>query len=628
MDKGRELADKELEKLERRLAREYKTAQKEMKAKYSKYTADFKEKDKAKRALLTAGKLDPQEYKEWYEGQTLRSAWFKNMVDKLAKDQTQINQRAAAVINGAIPNAYAEGFNFGTYSVEKAIKMNTGFTLYNKRTVERLAKDNPRLLPKAKVDVPKDVAWNKRKMNSAITQGILQGESIDKIAGRLMRVTDMNANAAIRNARTMVGSAESEARLDSFMRAAEMGIKQKKTWIATLDDRVRDSHAELDGETVPLEEPFSNGLMYPRDPSGEPAEVYNCRCEIITQIEGFERDVTDLNLRPAEISSYDEWKREHTGKGADFAASIAAIVAAKGVTEESIKECGEIFVNEMDKEYKTLANEVNTAQAEVDKIMAPFKPYEAEFKQLWDATFESPAFGSLGLTWEEGKARYDELQNIKLSIKRSEEYKKAKEKLRIARERARDEKVVADMLAKKLSQIRPVGSDGIDIVEHLSKSRSPMRKHVEFAYARYPRSWVEKSVDFGKLGVKKENRGYYSRYERMIALSGDGDRAARSCAFHELGHRFEDSVAGIRESEKTFYNRRTAGEPLQWLGSGYRRDEKARFDKFLDAYMGKDYSGTYYELVSMGFQYAYTDPLKLAKDPDMQKWIYGLLAIG
>lgn len=315
MDKGRELADKELEKLERRLAREYKTAQKEMKAKYSKYTADFKEKDKAKRALLTAGKLDPQEYKEWYEGQTLRSQWFKNMVDKLAKDQTQINQRAAAVINGAIPNAYAEGFNFGTYSVEKAIKMNTGFTLYNKRTVERLAKDNPRLLPKAKVNVPKDVAWNKRKMNSAITQGILQGESIDKIAGRLMRVTDMNANAAIRNARTMIGSAESEARLDSFMRAAEMGIKQKKTWIATLDDRVRDSHAELDGETVPLEEPFSNGLMYPRDPSGEPAEVYNCRCEIITQIEGFERDVTDLNLRPAEISSYDEWKREHTGKG-------------------------------------------------------------------------------------------------------------------------------------------------------------------------------------------------------------------------------------------------------------------------------------------------------------------------
>lgn len=621
MDKGRELADKELKKLERRLAKEYKTAQKEMKAKYSKYTADFKEKDKAKRALLTAGKLDPQEYKEWYEGQTLRKAWFKNMVDKLAKDQTQVNQKAASLINGTTAGTYAEAFNYGTYSVEKAIKMDTAFTLYNKETVKNLS-------AKAKVNVTKDRAWNSRKINSALTQGILQGESIDKIAGRLARIPEMNAGAAIRNARTMMTAAENEGRLDSFERAAEMGIELQKTWIATLDDRVRESHAELDGESVPIDEPFSNGLMYPADPSGDPEEVYNCRCTMISQLKGFERDVTDLGLRPAEIGSYDEWKREHTGRGADFASEIARIVAKKGVTEESIKQCGEIFVNEMDKEYKALANEVNTAQAEVDKLMAPFKPYEAEFKQLWDATFESPAFGSLGLTWEEGKTRYDELQNIKLSIKRSEEYKKAKEKLRVAKERSRDEKVVADMLAKKLSQIRPVGSDGIDIVEHLSKSRSPMRKHVEFAYARYPRSWVEKSVDFGKLGVKKENRGYYSRYERMIALSGDGDRAARSCAFHELGHRFEDSVAGIRESEKAFYNRRTAGEPLQWLGSGYRRDEKARFDKFLDAYMGKDYSGTYYELVSMGFQYAYTDPLKLAKDPDMQKWIYGLLAIG
>lgn len=307
MDKGRELADKELEKLERRLAREYKTAQKEMKAKYSKYTADFKEKDKAKRALLTAGKLDPQEYKEWYEGQTLRKAWFKNMVDKLAKDQTQVNQKAASLINGTTAGTYAEAFNFGTYSVEKAIKMDTAFTLYNKETVKNIS-------ARAKVNVAKDRAWNSRKINSALTQGILQGESIDKIAGRLERIPKMNAGAAIRNARTMMTAAENEGRLDSFERAAEMGIELQKTWIATLGDRVRESHAELDGETVPIDEPFSNGLMYPADPSGDPEEVYNCRCTMISQLKGFERDVTDLNLRPTSIGSYEKWKEAHTGK--------------------------------------------------------------------------------------------------------------------------------------------------------------------------------------------------------------------------------------------------------------------------------------------------------------------------
>lgn len=44
-------------------------------------------------------------------------------------------------------------------------------------------------------------------------------------------------------------------------------------------------------------------------------------------------------------------------------------------------------------------------------------------------------------------------------------------------------------------------------------------------------------------------------------------------------------------------------------------------------YMGKDYKGYAYELVSMGFQYAYTDPLKLMKDEDMAEWILGILAL-
>ena len=43
-----------------------------------------------------------------------------------------------------------------------------------------------------------------------------------------------------------------------------------KVWSTALDDVVRDEHADMEGETVPLDEPFSNGLMYPSEP--------NCRC--------------------------------------------------------------------------------------------------------------------------------------------------------------------------------------------------------------------------------------------------------------------------------------------------------------------------------------------------------------
>ena len=43
--------------------------------------------------------------------------------------------------------------------------------------------------------------------------------------------------------------------------------------------------------------------------------------------------------------------------------------------------------------------------------------------------------------------------------------------------------------------------------------------------------------------------------------------------------------------------------------------------------MGKDYGGTAYELVSMGFQMAYTEPERLLDDPDMAEWIFGILTL-
>ncbi len=58
-----------------------------------------------------------------------------------------------------------------------------------------------------------------------------------------------------------------------------------KMWVTAKDDRVRDTHEELEGESVKSDEAFGNGLMYPRDPSGEASEVINCRCDVIDYAE-------------------------------------------------------------------------------------------------------------------------------------------------------------------------------------------------------------------------------------------------------------------------------------------------------------------------------------------------------
>lgn len=82
---------------------------------------------------------------------------------------------------------------------------------------------------------------------------------------------------AIRNARTMMTSAENGGRFNSYLRAEDLGISMEKQWLATLDGRTRHSHAAQDGEHVPIKEEFSNGLMFPADPDGDdPREIYNC----------------------------------------------------------------------------------------------------------------------------------------------------------------------------------------------------------------------------------------------------------------------------------------------------------------------------------------------------------------
>ena len=57
-------------------------------------------------------------------------------------------------------------------------------------------------------------------------------------------------------------------------------FEMEKQWIAIEDNRTRrsHSHAGVDGERVALDQPYSNGLMFPGDPEGGPEEVCNCRC--------------------------------------------------------------------------------------------------------------------------------------------------------------------------------------------------------------------------------------------------------------------------------------------------------------------------------------------------------------
>jgi len=263
------------------------------------------------------GELDKAEYERWRRTQVFQGNRYHQMADTLAADMTHTNQIAASVINGYLPEVYAVNHNYGTYEIEKGSRINTQYTMYDKQTVERLIRDNPDLLPrKAAVNVPKDQLWNKKHINSAITQGILQGESIDKISQRLAAtVTDMSHTSAIRNARTITTSAQNGGRIDSYKRAEGMGIKMLQVWMATLDDRTRHEHRQLDGQKRKVGEAFEaegEKIFFPGDPAAEPSLVWNCRCTLIGEVEGVDYNLSDVSQRDNKLGdmTYEEWKEE------------------------------------------------------------------------------------------------------------------------------------------------------------------------------------------------------------------------------------------------------------------------------------------------------------------------------
>lgn len=317
VDPAHKETDKILRDMEKRLDEVYKQAYREARQTADDFMKSFREMDKKKRQQVKDGELDKAEYERWRRTQVFQGNRYHQMADTLAADMTHTNQIAASVINRYLPEVYAVNHNYGTYEIEKGSRINTQYTMYDRQTVERLIRDNPDLLPrKAAVNVPKDQLWNKKHINSAVTQGILQGEAIDKIAQRLAAtVTDMSHTSAIRNARTMTTSAQNGGRIDSYKRAEGMGIKILQQWMATLDSRTRHEHRQLDGQKRKVGEPFEvegEKIFFPGDPAAEPYLSYNCRCTLIGEVEGVDYNLSDVSQRDNKLGdmTYEEWKEE------------------------------------------------------------------------------------------------------------------------------------------------------------------------------------------------------------------------------------------------------------------------------------------------------------------------------
>ena len=292
--------EQELAAMEKRLHDIYSRAQKELGETWKAYMDESGEKIEALQKEYEAAKKsgDQKEIRDAgrrlaaaKREQTIYDGHYRRLTEKLAKDISSVNERAFAYINGSLPKVYVSNYNAFAKDIQNRFS-GISFELVDEHTIRRLMEKEENLLPLKKVDGKKDVRWNVQRINAEVTQGILQGESMDKIAKRMQNVLSMNENSAIRNARTAVTGSENKGRMDMLHDAREKGVFARKIWMAANDSRTRAAHAELDGKEAEEEEYFSNSIgeiLYPGDPDADPANTYNCRCSLGYKVVGFER---------------------------------------------------------------------------------------------------------------------------------------------------------------------------------------------------------------------------------------------------------------------------------------------------------------------------------------------------
>ena len=226
----------------------------------------------------------------------------------------QGTQKARAAIERLTRGAYQESFFRHSWAIEQHVGVGLNWGVLRPEDVtaavfnplREIAEDRLRTL-------------GRERIRRVVAEGITRGESLPVMA-RAMRNAivakgrESLAYNAMRVARTEVHRARVLGQLLSYEKAEEQGLQMSEVWQATLDDRTREAHGEMDG-VVKTEEGFWMPSVghYVQGPgnTGYPEHDINCRCRVVAQVDGLPepilRRTRDEGIVP--YQTYEEWSR-------------------------------------------------------------------------------------------------------------------------------------------------------------------------------------------------------------------------------------------------------------------------------------------------------------------------------
>lgn len=651
------------------IEKQFRQAQKQLEGQLSAWYQRFADNNgismQEARKWLTATELeefkwDVNQYIQYGKENAINGQWVKQLenasaryhISRLEALKLQTQQSVETLfgnqldsIDKTMKNVYRSGYYHTAFEIQKGFGVGWDFAALDDKQIAKVI-NTPWAVDGKNFS---ERVWNNRtklisELNTELTRNIITGADPQKAIDAIARKMNASKKAAGKLVMTEEAFFSSAAQKDCF---AELDVEQFEV-VATLDSHTSEICQGMDGKHFKMSE-WEVGVTAP------PFHPW-CRS---TTVPYFDDDLGSIGERAAKGEdgktyyvpanmTYKEWEKSFIGGGdkselkeikpddiingkpKTLSEKIKEIkddiVANDGViTESHIKAAGKAVQDELIASRDVFKKELDDATSEYEgsdikkKIDILNEKMSKLQKQYSDEPYGSERKNRLLKELDAAKVNY-------WNVRTSNEVKLLESRIKDARKKYEGTwKNNADELSAKLSEFRTVGIGSHDLKKEHYSGRGTMRDIVTEAYSHYPSDWVEASINRGTLSISKVSRGFYDGYE--LAIDSDSAKGQIECAFHELGHRFEDVVKGIYEAEDIFYKRRTAGCPLEWLGTGYSKSEKTRKDEFLNTYMGKEYPDNFYELVSMGFEYAYTNPTILWQDEDFAQFIYGILSL-
>lgn len=486
--------------------------------------------------------------------------------------------------------------------------------------------------------------------------GLAAGEPLPKIVSRFrgaLQMTRRHAETIVRTSVTHISNLSRQATYD-----ANQDVVKGWQFIATLDSRTTDICMSLDGRVYPVGEGAKD----------MPPLHHQCRSTTAPILKSWEElGISRLKEAPAGARAsmtglvpskmtYGGWLAQQERWVIDQALGPARAKlflrgkvplprfvndAGKSLTLKQLEELEKRLGGSPPKKPRPprkakrptvkngkqvrqdLERALDTIEDEIGRVMANQKSYA----DVLNHEFKGPNWRVLDLKYS---------PNASDMIKRAKvEYYKLFDDLERLK-KMRTQKTLEVLKVKDPIEFNITYSAGLPKAKAAKAAaeafRSSVDEGVEFLRSITSKSKLDR-LDVEVIKLKKGVRAF----QRGDTINLSSTTRIKTVV-HELGHSLEHNSSWFKEGSQEFLKKRVASMPpgdingkLQKLqkhfpGHGYAADEKAWKDKFIHAYMGKDYQGRASEIISMGVELLMEDPGKfIREDPEMFEWLINIL---